>query len=90
MALLFPTHVKAVCTSLSWFHISSADSNIVLHAYGPLVLAKLDLTVFRDCDLAFVFAFAFAFLIFGIVVFDHAFGSGCCWSRFGSLRTACR
>ena len=86
MARLFPTHVKAVRTSLPWFHISSADSNIVLHAYGSLVLAKLDLTVFRDCD--FVFAFAFAFCIFAIVVFDHSFGIGGCWSRFGSLRTA--
>ena len=70
MAVFAPAHVKAILTSFARFHISSANTNVELHAYGFLVFAELDLAVLGDLNLALVFALAFSFcrLILGVLV----------------------
>ena len=68
---LFPANVKSILTSLPWFDITSACPDVVLHTNRLLVLAKLDLAVFRDLDFPFLFAFAFPFGRLVVIVLDN-------------------
>ena len=74
MAIFAPAHMKSILATFARLHISSANTNIVLHAYGLLILSKLDLTVLGDLNFAFGFSFAFSFDGLVLAVLDDGFG----------------
>ena len=61
MALFLPAHVEAILAPFARLNVSSANTDVVLHADGFLVFSKLDLAVLGYCDLPLLFALAFAF-----------------------------
>ena len=75
MAIFAPTHMKSILAAFARFHISSANTDVVLHAYGFLILSKLDLAVLGDLNFAFGFSFSFSLSGLVLAVLDNGFGS---------------
>ena len=73
VATFAPADMESILTSFSWFDVSSASPNVVLHANGFVGLPKFDLAIRGDDNFPLAFAFAFALGDLGVIVLDNRF-----------------